>query len=321
MNQNTNKQANIHIVGSIAYDRIMNFSGNFEDNLLPEKLHMINVCFYIDKIEEKHGGTAANIAYNLYLLGEKSAIYTTVGKDYCGSYQKKLEGMDIDLSHVKILDDELSSCAYITTDAKSNQITAFSPAAMNHPVDKSLYPTCNKGDFAIVAPANILDMKEFPKYFKAHGIRVIYDPGQCVPVFNANEHLEAITGAEIFIGNNYEMELVEQITGATKQEILKKAQYVITTLAENGCEIATKDSSVIIKAPKINTLADPTGAGDSFRAGLMFGLKHGLDIEKSAQIGSICAAYCIEQFGTQIHNYTMDEFIKRYEENYGAWCL
>lgn len=309
----------IHISGSIAFDRIMTFPGHFEDHLLPEKLHMINVCFLIDRIEEKHGGTAANIAYNLSLLGGNSSIYTTVGRDYRGSFQTALEKMNINLDAVHILEDSLTACAYITTDSKGNQITGFNLAALGTPTDPSRYPKCEAGDWGIVAPGNLDDMFMFPKTFKDKKVPYIYDPGQTIPAISKENHLACIEGAEIFIGNDYEIELVTQITEHSVVELLEKAKYVITTLGENGCQIANKHEIIHVPAPKVGVVADPTGAGDSFRAGLLLGLSKGLDMETSAKLASICSAFCIEKYGTQEHVYTLATLKERYEENYGAF--
>jgi len=309
----------IHISGSIAFDRIMMFPGQFEDHLLPDKLHMINVCFLIDRIEEKRGGTGANLAYNLCLLGEKPTIYATVGHDYRGSFQTALEKMDVDLTNVRILEDSLTACAYITTDSKGNQITGFSPAASTNATEPSAYPKCKKGDFGIIAPGNVDDMFLFPKLFKEKEVPYIYDPGQQIPAINKENHLASIEGAEILIGNDYEIELISHVTEHSKSELLEKAKYVITTLGENGCQIACGHDTINVPAPTVDNVADPTGAGDSFRAGILIGLSNGFDMKTCAKLGSIAAAFCIEKYGTQEHFFTLETFGKRYEENYGAF--
>ena len=309
----------IHISGSIAFDRIMSFPGHFEDHLLPDKLHMINVCFLIDRIEEKRGGTGANIAYNLCMLGIKPFLYATVGHDYKTSFKGDLEKMGINLDSVRVKDNELTACAYITSDSKGNQITGFSPAASMNALDESAYPKCKEGDWGIISPGNSDDMFLFSKFFKEKKVPYIYDPGQQIPAIDKEKHLSSIEGAEVFIGNDYEIELMSQITGESKAELLEKAKYVITTLGENGCQIATGHDVVNVPAPNVIKVADPTGAGDSFRAGLLLGLSNGLGMETSVKLGSIAAVFCIEQYGTQEHVFTSETFKKRYEENYGAF--
>ena len=311
----------IHISGSIAFDRIMTFPGHFEDHLLPEKLHMINVCFLIDRIEEKRGGTGANIAYSLYLLGLTSSIYGSVGRDYRGACQDALEKMNINLDGVKILDDSLTACAYITTDSKGNQITGFNLAALNTPTERSAYPKCKEGDLGIVSPGNIEDMFNFPQYFKEKKVPYIYDPGQTIPAISKESHLSCIDGSEILIGNDYEIELICQITEHSKAELLERGKYIITTLGENGCQIDIGTESINVPAPIVSKVADPTGAGDAFRAGLLLGISKGLDIETSAKIGSVCSVFCIEKYGTQEHSYTLPMFKERYEDNYGTFPL
>ncbi len=309
---------NIHIMGSVAFDRIMSYKGNFEDLLLPDKLHMLSVVFLIDRIEEKRGGTASNIAYNLSMLGEFPHIYCSVGHDFKGSYEKALQNMKINLDGIRVLEEQLTACAYITADQKGNQITGFSPAAMNTPADPSAYAKIQQGDFGIVSPGNAEDMGKFPQIFKERNVPYIYDPGQQIPAVSKESHLASIEGSEILIGNDYEIALISERTGKSKSELLEKTKYILTTLGEGGCQISQKGKEdIVIKAPKITTLADPTGAGDSLRAGLLKGLTSGLDIETSVKIGSTCAAFCIEKYGTQEHYYSLENFRQRYKENYG----
>ena len=278
---------NIHVMGSVAFDRIMSYKGNFEDLLLPDKLHMLSVVFLIDRIEEKRGGTAGNVAYNLAMLGEQARI-----------------------------------CAYITADQKGNQITGFSPAAMNTPADPSVFGAVKSGDFGIVSPGNIEDMGRFPQMFKEKNVPYIYDPGQQIPVVSKESHLASIEGAKILIGNDYEIALICERTECGKADLLDKAEYVLTTLGESGCLISQKGKDdILVPAPKISALADPTGAGDSLRAGLLKGLTSGFDVETSVKLGSICAAFCIEKYGTQEHYFSMESFRERYKENYGPCPL
>lgn len=313
---------NIHVMGSVAFDRIMSYKGNFEDLLLPDKLHMLSVVFLIDRIEEKRGGTAGNVAYNLAMLGEQARIYCSVGYDFKGSYEKALQNMNINLDGIRVLEEQLTACAYITADQKGNQITGFSPAAMNTPADPSVFGAVKSGDFGIVSPGNIEDMGRFPQMFKEKNVPYIYDPGQQIPVVSKESHLASIEGAKILIGNDYEIALICERTECGKADLLEKAEYVLTTLGEGGCLISQKGKDdILVPAPKISALADPTGAGDSLRAGLLKGLTSGLDVETSVKLGSICAAFCIEKYGTQEHYFSMESFRERYKENYGPCPL
>ncbi len=311
----------IHICGSVAFDRILNFPGLFEDYIMPDKLHMINVSFPIDRVDEKHGGVATNIAYNLHLLGEKSSIYASVGLDFRGNMQKKFESMNVNLDGIVIYDDQFTACCYITSDSKGNQINGFNLAALGNDLDEKHYPKFEKGDLAITSPTNYNDMLNFSLYAKKSGADLMYDPGQNTPSISKESHLACIEGAKFLIGNDYEMEQIMRMTDCAKGEILEKVEYMITTLGENGCQIATKEKEINIPAPKAGEVVDPTGGGDSLRAGLLFALSKGLDVETGIKLGSICAVYCIEKYGPQEHSFTCEEFRARYEENYGAFPL
>lgn len=308
----------VHISGSIAFDRIMNFQGHFEDHILPDKLHILNVSFMMDSIEERKGGTAGNIAYNLCLLGEKPRVYAAVGRDFIGSYQHFLEKLGVIMDGIKIHEHSLTACAHITTDSKGNQITGFAPAAMSNPLPDEDFPKLSKNDIGIVSPGNLSDMSSLPRYFKEKGCPYIFDPGQQIPVIKKEDFREAIEGAFILIGNDYEIEMICNATDCSKEELLKSAEYVITTLGENGCLITHGTEAVNIEAVRNITALDPTGAGDAFRAGLIYGLGQGLSMEISAKLGSICASFTIEHVGTQEHVFDYRIFKERYENTYGT---
>lgn len=314
----------IHIVGSIAFDRIMSYKGDINSLLLKDKdnYNTLSILMLIDRIEEKQGGTGANVAYNLAMLGEQPFLYTTAGYDFTTAYQKKLQDMHIHLDGVRVLAKELTACGYVVADSKGNLINCFSPAAMNTPCEAASLDAIKTGDYGIISPANVEDMARFPRLFKERKIPYIYDPGQQIPAVSKENHLANIDGAEILIGNDYEIALISELTGASKAELLSLAHYVVTTLGEGGCQISQKGKDdIVIPAPKIKGLADPTGAGDSMRAGMLKGLTMGLDIAASLELGSICSAFCIEQYGTQEHAFTLESFRARYEENYGSCPL
>ncbi len=310
----------IHISGSIAFDRILLFPGSFEDHIMPDKLHMINVSLLIDRVEEKFGGTAGNIAYSLSLLGEKPLIYSSVGKDF-NEMQLKFEKFGINIDNISIFSDELTAGCYIYTDSKGNQITGFNPASMSHQTPTEKYPKCQANDLGIISPGNLDDMQNFSAHYKANNTPYIYDPGQNIPALSREAHLANIEGAEILVGNDYELEMIRRITKTTQEELLAKAKYVITTLGERGCKVASGKTSIHIMAPTVDNVLEPTGAGDALRAGILYGLSNGLDLETSVKIGSICSAYCIEKHGTQEHYFSKEEFITRFEQNYGKYPL
>jgi len=305
----------IYISGSIAYDRIMNFPGKFSDHILPDKIHILNVCFLIDRLEEKRGGTAGNIAYSLSLLGEKPIILSAAGKDF-DRYEEALLKAGLPLEGIKKFDDLFTASAYITTDQNDNQITGFNPGAMTNRCGYEFKHLDPAKDIALVSPGNKDDMIELPRAYRAAGIRYIFDPGQQIPVFNAEEMLECITGAYMLVTNDYELEMIMNTTGCTKAQLLEKCDYIITTLGENGSRI-DNGSPVQVGIAQPEVVQDPTGAGDAFRAGLIKGIVDGKSIEEAARMGAVCASYCIEHYGTQEHVFTQESFAARHSAAFG----
>ena len=317
METNLTEPCMIHISGSLAFDRIMTFPGHFEDHILPEKLHFLNVSFPIDRLEEKMGGTAGNIAYSLSLLKERSAIYGTVGKDFTG-YGRRLAAMGIDLDGVKIDDEDFTACCYIMTDRSSNQINAFSPSAMKTPVFPEKAPVVSEGDWGLVAPGNVDDMVNFPAFYREQGIPYIFDPGQQITVLGGEQLTSGLTGAHVLIGNDYEIQRVENLTGLSREELLDRVEFLIITFGGKGSTILHKGVKPYdIPAVPARTVSDPTGAGDAYRAGLLKGLHSGMGLAFSARLGAVLASFCVEQYGTQLHQFSMEEFQERYESTFG----
>lgn len=306
----------IYISGSLAYDRIMNFPGKFADHILPEKIHILNVCFLIDRLEEKRGGTAGNIAYSLALLGEKPLILGCVGKDF-DRYADVLTGLGLPMDGIRRLEDQFTAGAYITTDQTDNQITGFNPAAMSHPCGYTFPHERPAEDIAIISPGNLEDMQNLPKRFRETGTRYIFDPGQQITALSGDAMLDAITGSYMLVTNDYELEMIMKATGRTKAELLERTKYIITTLGENGSRIDNGEP-VLVGAAKAARVADPTGAGDAFRAGLLKGLVSGQDVVAAARLGATCASFCVEHYGTQEHTFTMDEFNARHKAAFGG---
>lgn len=311
----------IHLSGSLAFDRIMTFPGHFEDHILPEKLHFLNVCFPIDHIEEKRGGTAGNIAYTLALLGEPSSIYTTVGRDFT-VYGSELFRMGVGLDGVKIDNTAYTACAYITSDQAGNQITGFCPSAMNIPAFPDKTPQVQAGDWALIGPGNQEDMVNLAAFYRSRGIPYIFDPGQQITSLDGDQISACLDGAAVLIGNDYEIELVGKKTGRSREGLLDMAQWVIVTYGAKGSAILHKDAKPIsIPAVPVSELADPTGAGDSYRSGLLKGLHAGMGMNFSARLGAVSSSFCVEKYGTQEHRFTMEQFKQRYESVFGPMPL
>lgn len=308
----------VYITGSLAFDRIMNFPGRFTDNILPNQIHNLNVSFFIDRLDEKFGGTGGNIAYSLALLGEKPVIVANAGKDF-GPYREHLEGLGMSMEGVFCLGDERTASAYITTDEQNNQITAFHAGAMMRPSPYD-FPSLNpERDLAIIAPTNMRDMNEHPLMHKKAGIRYVYDPSQQLPMLGSEDLRNACDGAHLIMGNDYEVQLIMNRTGWSKNELAGRARLgLIATMGERGSLItANNGKETHVGIVEVAQAADPTGAGDAYRAGVLKGLIQGLSLEECARLGATSAAYCVECHGTQNHTYTQDEFYARHK---AAWA-
>jgi len=304
---------NILISGSLAYDRIMDFPGRFADHILPEKIHILNVCFTVNGLQERFGGTAGNIAYTLSLLGERPEILATCGRDF-DNYRKWLEELALPQDGILRIPDEFTASAYITTDKADNQITGFNPGAMKYPSDYRFDGLKANDTLAIISPGNTQDMITYSRVYKKQRIDYICDPGQQIPVIPKDDLTEMIQGSKILVSNDYELDLIQKHTGQTKADLLEQTAGIITTLGENGAVINTRNSEELVSAAPANTVADPTGAGDAFRSGLIKGLVSGEELLKASQMGAVAASFAVEVLGTQEHRFTSEEFWRRYDE-------
>jgi adenosine kinase len=301
---------NIIVSGSLAYDRIMDFPGYFSEHILPEKIHVLNVCFQVNGIKEKFGGTAGNIAFALTLMGEKPGISATIGHDY-HRYFESLAKNGISTAHIKIIEDEFTASAYITTDKADNQITGFNPGAMKYSSSLDFDKLNPKETLLIVSPGNIEDMLNYPRACKSRGVDYIFDPGQSLPMLDAKDLVQAIEGCRVLISNDYELDLIMSKTGLNKKALLRRARTIIATLGEQGSRVYTPDDELSIPVVKPKAVEDPTGAGDSYRGGLICGLVRGKDIRQCAMMGSVCASFAIECYGTQEYRFSPEEFNER----------
>ena len=296
--------------GSLAYDRIMDFPGHFGEHILPEKIHVLNVSFTVNGLVEKFGGTAGNIAYALSLLGEKPIILATIGRDY-HRYFEWLEKNNIACDSITIIEEELTASAYITTDQADNQITGFNPGAMKHSSPFDFDRINPRESIAIIAPGNLGDMMSYSAICKAKGIDYIFDPGQSLPMWNSEDIIQCIEGSKIMISNDYELELIMSLTGLDKEKLLQRTGSIITTLGELGSRVSRQDGEIEVAVIKPRQVVDPTGAGDTYRAGLIKGLIQGKSLEESAKMGSACASFAVERYGTQEYHFTPKELQKR----------
>jgi adenosine kinase len=306
----------LYISGSLALDRIMNFPGKFADHILPDKIHILNVCFLVDGMSEYFGGTAGNIAYNLALLGEKPLILGCGGKDF-SAYAERLKSFGLPLDGIRSVEDQFTAGAYITTDQSDNQITGFNPGAMRERCGYK-FPEKHSGPvLAIISPGNVADMVELPAYFKQAGIPYIFDPGQQITALTGEQMTSAIDGSYALCTNDYELELVMKATGLSRPELLKRTGALVTTLGEHGSVIAMNGHETRVAPCGVDKALDPTGAGDAYRAGLLKGLCLGWSLADAAALGAVTAAYCVEKKGTQEHSFSLEEFNTRLRAHCG----
>ncbi len=301
---------NVIISGSLAYDRIMNFAEKFSDHILPDKIDNLNVCFMVDGVTENYGGTAGNIAYAMVLMGESPTLSATIGSDN-HNYFEWFAKNGISQEGVKIVAEELTAGAYITTDKTNNQITGFNPGAMKYSSDLDFSALDPKNSLLLISPGNLDDMINYPKQCKENGIEYIFDPGQALPMLQPEDLVEVITDCKILIVNDYEFNLIMDKTNLSKEDLIGKAQTTIITNGAEGSKVYTQNEVLEIPTYTASKVVDPTGAGDAYRGGLISGLIHGKDIETSAKQGSACASFAVECNGTQVYSFSREEFLNR----------
>ena len=300
----------IFVSGSLAYDRIMNFPGRFSDHILPDRIHNINVSFNVESLVERPGGCAGNISYCLVLLGEQPITMATLGRD-CRVYLDWMEEKGVSVSGVRIIDPERTASAYIMTDQGDNQITGFHMGAMLHTSDFSFDYYDLTDAISVVSPGNLDDMLTYTRFYKEQGIPYIFDPGQSLPVWTAENLRGCIDGAAVLICNDYELGLISNTTGLDDAALAGLAKAVIVTKAESGSELRVGGEVTPIPVVAARQVLDPTGAGDSYRGGLVKGMLEGRSLAEAALMGSVCASFAVEVQGTQEYSFTMDEFNER----------
>ena len=304
------------ICGSVAFDSIMRFEGRFRDHILPEQIHILNVSFLVPQLRREFGGCAGNIAYNMRLLGDVGAPMATVGRDF-GPYRQWLEAAGVPLEYVRVVEDELTAQAFITTDLDDNQITAFHPGAMQR-AELNEVSAARGVSLGVVAPDGRTGMIEHAAQFAAAGIPFLFDPGQALPLFSGAELKHFIEQATWTAVNDYEWQLVQQKTGWSGQQVIDRLEALIVTRGSQGSSIFTGEQRIDIPSAKARAVVDPTGCGDAYRAGLMHGLLHDLDWETTGRVASVMGAIKIESRGTQNHGLSRAAIAARMSENFGA---
>lgn len=303
------------ICGSFAYDTIMVFHDHFKNHILPEQVHILNVSFLVPDMRREFGGCAGNIAYNLNLLGGEGRPMGTVGKDF-GPYADWMDRCGIDRTYIRELDGEYTAQAYITTDQDDNQITAFHPGAMNLSHENRV-ADANGTTIGMVSPDGRQGMIEHAEQFAAAGIPFVFDPGQGMPMFDGDDLLRFAEQATWLAFNDYEAKLMQERTGKSPQQLAEMVEAMIVTRGGEGSLIYTDGQVHEIPAVAVSSLQDPTGCGDAYRAGLLYGLMNDMDWEVTGRIAGLMGAIKIEHAGTQNHCFTMDEFAQRFQASYG----
>lgn len=303
------------ICGSLAYDTIMVFPDRFKEHILPEKVHILNVCFMVPQMRREFGGCSGNIAYNLNLLGGDGYPMGTVGQDF-DPYSKWMSECGIDQKYITKLDNEYTAQAFITTDLDDNQITAFHPGAMNN-AHENVIPKQDGITLALISPDGKEGMLQHAQQCVDAGIPFMFDPGQGLPMFDGVELLRLIDQATYVCVNDYESQLLQERTGLSIQQIAEKVEAAIVTRGGEGSVIHTDGTSIDIPAVKAASVQDPTGCGDAYRGGLIYGLMNKLDWEVTGRIAALMGAIKVAHNGTQNHKYSLNEFKEQYKKEFG----
>ena len=302
------------ICGSFAYDTIMVFPGYFKNEILPDKVHILNVAFLVPQLRREFGGCAGNIAYNLHLLGGDARPMGTVGRDF-DAYTAWMEKTGVSRKYLKSVPDAYTAQAYITTDLDDNQITAFHPGAMNFSHTQDIDPKGVK--IGSVSPDGRDGMLLHATQFAEAGIPFLFDPGQGLPMFNGEELRDFIEKAAYVAVNDYEAEVLSERTGLTLKQIAERVDTLIVTRGGKGSHIFNKGKVLDIPCAKAESLADPTGCGDAYRGGLLYGLLQGMDWETTGRIASLMGAIKIERVGPQNHRVDADSLRARFRQDFG----
>ena len=303
------------ITGSIAYDTILVFGDRFANHILPDQVHIINLSLTTEGMRRDFGGCCGNIAYNLNLLGGDAIPMGTVGEDFA-PYRDWMHSNGIDTTHVIEVEDAYTAQAFVTTDIDNNQITAFHPGAMT---DASMVEVHEAEDIelAIVAPNNKQAMVHHVYHLRDSGIPFIFDPGQSLPVFSGDELIELISSANYVCVNDYECRLISDKTGFSLASIQEMAGILIVTRGAEGSDVYLDGQEIHVQTVKVSEVVDPTGCGDAYRSGLLYGLANQLDWETSAQLGSLMGGIKVEHSGTQNHSPTLEEIEGRFLDSFG----
>ena len=311
----------IVVTGSLAYDYIMDFPGDFKDHILPDKAHMLSVSFLVDSMRRMRGGVAGNIAYTLALLGERPLVVASAGQDF-GEYREWMERQGIDASGIAEIEDDFTASCFINTDKANNQLVAFYPGAMGHAKKLSLLDLgLGADDLVVISPTDPEAMTRYADECRELGVRFLFDPGKQTPRLEGENILAGLEGASVLISNDYEFAMMAQKTGRTEEELISAAPLTVVTRGKEGSRIYTTEADggeVEIPVAPIEDVVDPTGAGDAYLGGLVFGLARNFPLEAVGRVAALAAAYAVEKQGCQEHYFTPAQFAERYTTTFGS---
>ncbi|OGA73752.1 MAG: sugar kinase [Betaproteobacteria bacterium RIFCSPLOWO2_12_FULL_65_14] len=305
----------ILVTGSIAYDTIMVFPDRFKNHLLADQLHILNVCFLTPEMRREYGGTAGNIGYNLRLLGEDPLVMATVGEDI-QPYLDRFARLKIDTRLFKRIAGQFTAQAFITTDLDDNQITAFHPGAMNHSHENRIDGGL-RASIAIIGPDGKQGMVQHARECAAHGVPLLFDPGQGLPMFSGEEIGELLRLADYVAVNDYEGKLLEEKTGRGLEDLAREVKALVYTLGARGSVILAGGQRHEIPCVPAEKVVDPTGCGDAYRAGLLYGIAHGWDWPSTGKLGSLMGAIKVAHRGAQNHAPAREEIEARFKRAFG----
>ena len=303
------------ICGSYAFDSIMVFQDQFKNHILPDKVHMLNISFLVPTMRKEFGGCGGNIAYNLHLLGANSIPMATVGEDFT-PYMSWMEKHHMNTTHMKVIEGSYTGQAFITTDMDDNQITAFHPGAMSNSHENKVSDV-SVADIGIVSPDGRDGMIEHAQQFSEAEIPFIFDPGQGMPMFSGEELTTFVEQATYVAVNDYESQMLQDKTGLDLATIASMVDALIVTKGGEGSEIYTGGEVIIISPAKAQATQDPTGCGDAYRAGLLYGLMNDMDWKTTGQLAGLLGAIKIAHLGTQNHQFDLTKIEQLYQQNYG----
>lgn len=303
------------ICGSLAFDKIMQYHGRFADTLLADQLHRVNVSFLVPTLRTEYGGCSANIAYNLNLLGGEPLIMATLGQDGA-DYLERLRNFGIETRAIKTIGDAYTAQCFVTADQDNNQINAFHPGAMQFSHENKV---ADQGSLrlAIIAPDGRDGMLQHARDCAAQGVPFMFDPGQQLPMFSGEELLAFIDQATYLAANDYEFEMVMDRTGLTLEQIAARLDALIVTRGEKGSEIYAGGERHDIPVVPASAVVDPTGCGDAYRAGLLFGIAQGYDWPTTGRLASLLGSIKIAHQGGQNHSFTPAEIADKFESAFG----